>query len=266
MTARLARSRPGSDGYRGRLMPSLTLTTAGSGSLNASLRRPVSRPRPGPSGGHLKPLDPGHARPGRARAPPGCRPDSRRYRRPRCPHRSAGARPACAPPAAIAAAVATGPHSRPSVSSSTPRCAPSASMSRSCAAASGGPSVSTETRAAEPLGQLDGLLHRALLVRADGEARGAGVDFLPVGGHQHLPADGGHPLDADQDVHPGQHRIRSLAGSNSGVAPATATVTGYSSPMYSTVERRARHGLRRAAGRPAAGACRTDGPDPALVT
>ena len=31
MAARLARSRPGSEGYRGRLMPSLTLTTAGSG-------------------------------------------------------------------------------------------------------------------------------------------------------------------------------------------------------------------------------------------
>ena len=30
--ARLARSRPGSDGYRGRLMPSLTVITAGSGS------------------------------------------------------------------------------------------------------------------------------------------------------------------------------------------------------------------------------------------
>ena len=90
-------------------------------------------------------------------------------------------------------------------------------------------------RAAQQFGQPDGLLDRAFLVRADGEARGPDVYFLPVGGQLDLAADRGHPLDADQDVHPGQDLIRSSAGSNSGVAPATATVTGYSSPMYSTI-------------------------------
>ncbi len=60
--ARLARNRPGSDGYRGRLIPSFTLTTAGNGTSNVSSTPAYSRPaaiRPAPD---LKPLDPGHAR------------------------------------------------------------------------------------------------------------------------------------------------------------------------------------------------------------
>src|SRR5262249_32300072 len=88
--------------------------------------------------------------------------------------------------------------------------------------------------AALALDDLHGLLDRALLVRAHREPGHPGVDVLPVGGDHHLAADHRDPLDADSDLH-GQHLIRSLAGPNSGVAPATARVTGYRSPRYSTV-------------------------------
>ena len=60
----------------------------------------------------------------------------------------------------------------------------------------------------------------------------AGVDPLPVGGQRHLAPGVGHPLDAHQHVrHRGQPLIRSLVGSNSGVASLLPTVTGYSSSM-----------------------------------
>jgi len=59
--------------------------------------------------------------------------------------------------------------------------------------------------------------------------------------------------------------MRSLAGSNNGVAPATATVTGYRSPMYST--RSELPSTATSAGRYAISRCLpTDGPEPALVT
>ena len=50
-------------------------------------------------------------------------------------------------------------------------------------------------------------------------------DLLPVRGHRDLAAHGGDALDADQDFHD-QLLIRSLDGSNSGVALARTTVTG----------------------------------------
>ena len=74
----------------------------------------------------------------------------------------------------------------------------------------------------------DGFLDRALLVRADREAEVAGVDRLPVGRQDDPAAGRGDALDADEDLHAtsAQLRIRALSGSNNGVAPATATVTG----------------------------------------
>src|ERR1022692_1578701 len=135
-------------------------------------------------------------------------------------------------------------------------------MSRSWSAASGGPSVSTVT---EPPGDLDGFLDRALLVRADREPGHPGVDVLPVRRDDDLAADHRDPLDADQDFHAGQLLIRAFSGSNSGVEPATATVTGYCSAMYSTARRLPSRAW--AAGRYAISRCLpTDGPDPALVT
>src|SRR5262249_52448795 len=69
-------------------------------------------------------------------------------------------------------------------------------------------------------------------------------------------------LDADEDVH---ERMRAFSGSNSGRLPATATVTGYRSPKYSTrsfVPSTACSGGRYAISR----CLPTDGPDPADVT
>ena len=80
--------------------------------------------------------------------------------------------------------------------------------------------------AAVRLDEPDRLLDRALLVRADDEAEVRGVDAPAVGGQVDPAAGGGHALDEGEDAHRPQLRIRSLSGSNSGVAPATATVTG----------------------------------------
>ena len=80
--------------------------------------------------------------------------------------------------------------------------------------------------AAEPLGDLDGLLHRAFLVRADREPGHPGVHLLAVRGDHDAAADLGNPFHAHGDLHRRQLRIRALSGSNRGVAPATATVTG----------------------------------------
>ncbi len=170
ISARLARSRPGSDGYLGRLMPSFTRDHGRQRDLEQLLRAAVLPRRAQHVAGQLQPLDPGDARPPeRVRDPDadliaagigGLVPeqDERERGRPSSPTASA-----------IAAAVATGPHSRPSVSSSTPRCAPSASMSRSCVGGLGRPERQHRDRAASPLGDLHGLLDRALLVRADRE-------------------------------------------------------------------------------------------------
>ena len=72
----------------------------------------------------------------------------------------------------------------------------------------------------------DGLLDGAFLVRADREPEQARVDLLGVRRHGDLAADHRDALDADEDVHAGQLLTRSLSGSNSGVDPTTATVTG----------------------------------------
>ena len=91
--------------------------------------------------------------------------------------------------------------------------------------------------AAVLLGQPHRLLDAALLVGADREAEVAGLELLLVRGQHHLAAGQRHALDADEDVHVSTGsaaRTRSLSGSNSGVEPATATVTGKRSPMYST--------------------------------
>ena len=77
----------------------------------------------------------------------------------------------------------------------------------------------------------DGLLDAALLVRADREAEVAGLDRALVAGEDDLAAGDRHALDADEDVH---ERMRVFSGSKIGVEPATATVTGYCSAMYST--------------------------------
>jgi hypothetical protein len=77
--------------------------------------------------------------------------------------------------------------------------------------------------AAVPLDQAHGLLGAALLVRADGEAEVARVDRALVGRQHDLAAGCGHALHAHEHVH---DRILAFSGSKSGVAPATATVTG----------------------------------------
>ena len=86
-------------------------------------------------------------------------------------------------------------------------------------------------RAAVLLDQADRLLGAALLVRADREPEVSSLDRLLVVGQGDLAAGQRHALDADEDVH---ERTRELSGSKIGVEPATATVTGYCSPMYCT--------------------------------
>src|SRR5262249_23044038 len=102
----------------------------------------------------------------------------------------------------------------------------------------------------------------ALLVRADGEAEVPRLDRLLVGREHDAAAGDRHALDADQDPHA---RTRAFSGSNSGVEPARATVTGKRCPRYSTEScspSRAcsdgRYAIRRY--------CPSDGPEPALVT
>jgi hypothetical protein len=56
-------------------------------------------------------------------------------------------------------------------------------------------------RAAEPFGDLDRLLDRALLVRADREPGRPGVDLLPVRGDRDLAAHRRDALDADENFH-----------------------------------------------------------------
>src|ERR1035437_519850 len=83
------------------------------------------------------------------------------------------------------------------------------------------------------LNQPDGLFDTALLVRAHGEPEVTRLQGLPVTCEDHPPSGERHTLGADQN--PERHeRMRWFSGSKTGVGPATATVTGYSSPMYST--------------------------------
>ncbi len=81
------------------------------------------------------------------------------------------------------------------------------------------------------LDQLHRLFDSALLVRAHRETEERGVDRLAVGGDVDARPGGRHALHADQDPH---DFMRESSGSNSGVAPARSTVTGYSSFMYMT--------------------------------
>src|SRR5207244_11844065 len=76
------------------------------------------------------------------------------------------------------------------------------------------------------------------------------------------PAPIGHARDADNDVH---DRMRAFSGSNRGVEPATATVTGYCSPRYST--RSDVPTFATSGGRYDMSRCfPTEGPEPADVT
>ena len=88
--------------------------------------------------------------------------------------------------------------------------------------------------AAVRLDEAHGLLHRALLVRADREAEVLRVDRLLVRRQHHAAAGERHPLHADEQPH---ERILSFSGSKIGVEPTTSTVTGKSSFMYSTASR-----------------------------
>ena len=81
----------------------------------------------------------------------------------------------------------------------------------------------------------DGLLDRALLVWADRETEVPCVDRLAVIGQRDRRTGARNSFDADQYLHGDQLFIRVSSGSNRGVRPLRATVTGYRSPMYSTV-------------------------------
>ena len=75
------------------------------------------------------------------------------------------------------------------------------------------------------------LLDAALLVRADREAEVLRLDRLLVLGEDDPAARHGYALDAHESLH---DRILAFSGSNGAAAPATATVTGKRSFMYST--------------------------------
>ncbi len=126
----------------------------------------------------------------------------------------------------------------------------------------GRPEREDDRLAAVRLDQPDGLLDAALLVRADREAEVLRLDRLRVLGEDDLPARHRHPLDADEDPH---DRILEFSGSKIGAEPATSTVTGYCSPMYSTASRVPTCAC--SGGRYAMSTCfPTEGAAPALVT
>ena len=89
----------------------------------------------------------------------------------------------------------------------------------------GGAQGEDDRLAAVLLDKAHGLLDGAFLVGADGGAQVFRIDGPGIP-RQGDPA--GHrrdALDADEDLHR-QARIRSLSGSNNGLEPTTATVTG----------------------------------------
>ena len=247
-------------------MPSLTDTIAGQRQLERSpSRRPAPRAEPWPPRRRPRAPCPGDASAGRAPRRPGSRPGSRRCRPTRCRTGSGrtgrwrppgrGSRRRSRPPSR------PGPSRRPSVSSRIARSIPIAIASRSCSSASAGPSVRTAVAAALRLDDPDGLLDRALLVRADREAEVAGVDVLAVGGQEDPAAGRGHALDADEDVHRRQSDAgvlgieqRRRAGDRDGDRIALAEVLD-----EELAPRRARG---PAAGTPSGGASRPTAPSP----
>ena len=80
--------------------------------------------------------------------------------------------------------------------------------------------------------QAHSLLGATLLMRTDREAKVARGDRAVVLGQDDLAAGQRDALAADQDVH---ERTRALSGSNTGIESLVTTVTGYRSPMYSTL-------------------------------
>ena len=262
MTARLARSRPGSDGYRGRLMPSLTVITAGSGNSKVSSAAPVLPPGPDPSGGDLQVLDAGHARPAQRVRHPRRRPGSRRCRPPRCRaaagHSPGRRRPGGGPRPRSRPRWRSGPTPGRRSPAAPPGARPSASASRSCSAASAGPRVSTETvpPSRSVIWTASSTAHSSCGLI--GEPGHPGVHVLPVRGDHDPAADLRHPLDADADLHPGQLltpdpgvvRVeqRRGAGHRDRHRVALAEV------LHG--EAGARDAPAPAAGRPSAGACR----------
>ncbi len=77
--------------------------------------------------------------------------------------------------------------------------------------------------AAVRLDDADGLLDRALLVRADREAEVPRLDRLFVGGEHDASAGDRHALDADENPH---ERILAFSGSNGAREPTMSTVAG----------------------------------------
>ncbi len=88
-----------------------------------------------------------------------------------------------------------------------------------------GPQRQDHRLAAVRLDQPHSLFDAALLVRADGESQVARLEGLRITGEHHPPSGQRHSLNADQDTKT-HDRIRRFSGSNTGVGPATATVTG----------------------------------------
>src|SRR4029077_5014300 len=110
--------------------------------------------------------------------------------------------------------------------------------------------------------QPDRLFDPALFVGADREAEVAGLEGHRVRGKHHLAAGERHALDANKNLH---DRMRVFSGSNRGVEPTTATVTGKRSPMYCTAS--CSPSTARSGGRYDMRMCLpTDGPAPALAT
>ena len=79
--------------------------------------------------------------------------------------------------------------------------------------------------AAAGLGQADGFLDGALLVRADRERQEAVVDRAAVAGQRHPAAGGRDALHADQDVH-ARVPVTSAGMPGGGTAPTARTVAG----------------------------------------
>ena len=155
-------------------------------------RSPSRRRRLAPGGDRavadLETLDARHASAARAPRRPGCRPGSRRCRPTRC--RTGSGRTGRRPPPGPGSPRRSRPPSRPGPSRGRPSRAGSPARCRSPSRRGAaprprpGPSVRTADRAALRLDDPDGLLDRALLVRADREAEEPRVDVAAVGGQR----------------------------------------------------------------------------------